>query len=74
MDDPTDRNEGVHSKLVLIPYRFCVLIDGGFHMGRQFFSKGAISLTISSPKKDEIHDQWRIYVTIAASIFDLQRC
>lgn len=37
MDDPTDRNEGVHSKLVLIPYRFCVLIDGGFHMGRQFF-------------------------------------
>lgn len=37
MDDPTDRNEGVHCKLVLIPYHFCVLIDGGFHMGRQFF-------------------------------------
>lgn len=50
MDDPTDRNEGVHSKLVLIPYRFCVLIDGGFHMGRQFF-QGSNQLNDKQSKK-----------------------
>lgn len=29
----TDRNEGVQSELVSIPYRICILIDGWFHVG-----------------------------------------
>lgn len=48
MDDLTDRNEGVQSKLVLIPYRILHSVEG-FHMGRQLVREQPSSM-ISSQK------------------------